>query len=259
MFQMKLAQYVILSLFISICIPSISFSQVNIEGLRSLDTMKLHAAVGISGMLQTGNVEQQQLGLNGNISFKIKRSEFIIIARGQYSWANENQFSNDALLHFRNAEKIFSFLFLESYLQYNFDRILLIDNRYVAGSGLRLKIFNKTNLNIFIGTSAMYEYEELALPISDAHPDETSYLRWSNYLSAGFIVNENVAFSTANYFQPRFSKLNDYRVLSDNSLLVKLTEYLQFSVTYHLRYDSIQPDELVDTDTRINIGVNLLI
>lgn len=235
------------------------FSQVNIEGLRSLDTLKLHASVGIDGLLQTGNVEQQQLGINGNISFKIDKSEFIIITRAQYSWANQNEFSNDALIHLRNSNKLIGALSWESFTQYNFNRILLINNRALLGSGLRLKVFNREKVKLFLGSSIMYEYEDMQLAADDTHPRQTHFFRWSNYIAGRFYIKDDISFVTTNYYQPKINQFNDLRFLSENSLQIGVSDHLQLLINYRMRYDSIEPDALKDTDTRTSIGIRYLI
>jgi len=59
------------------------------------------------------------------------------------------------------------------------------------------------------------------------------------------------------YYQPIFNKFSDFRILSENSLAVALTELLSLSLNCRIRHDSNPPDGIKETDTKTDFGITL--
>ncbi len=78
----------------------------------------------------------------------------------------------------------------------------------------------------------MFEYQESVdkLIIERNH-------RTSNYLSMT-LEFERFEIKNTTYYQPNMKEMQDYRILSQSDLLIKLTDNLKFKTGFNYRYDT---------------------
>ena len=82
----------------------------------------------------------------------------------------------------------------------------------------------------------MLEYE--------INTDKTQKLlqgRFSSYLSFSFRPIKTVEIVSTTYYQPLFSKLNDYRIATENSIHFRFHKILTFGIQFRLNFDSKPP------------------
>lgn len=239
---------------------STTFAQVNIEKYNNLNTsVKSIKKVTFNFSAKTGNTDIQELGIDARLNYKGENYYSIIVGQGSYGWKNGTQYSNNALLHFRYLHELHKFYYPEFFSQINYDKSRLLQLRTLVGAGLRFSIISDSISNLNYGASYMFEYEKLDLPKYSEHLNKTNDHRWNNYLSYSNIISSNSRVSFAVYYQPRFDKFNDFRILSENYIGVEISETLVLSLSFNLRYDSLPPDKIknLDTVTITGITVNL--
>lgn len=56
------------------------------------------------------------------------------------------------------------------------------------------------------------------------------------------------------YFQPQIGKWNDFRIISDNSLIVGLSSFVDLKTSFNLRYDAKPPETIKSIDTFTRFG-----
>lgn len=243
---------------IFICLTSLLFSQVNIEKYNRFD-----ASLGVRGSLsfyasaKTGNTDNQQFGVDGRINYSSEKYHMFLIGQGEYGWNKGDEYSNNALLHFRYLREVKKYFEPEFFTQINYNKSRLLLFRSLAGVGLRLSIISDTASNFDFGTAYMYEYEKLDLPETFLHADKTYNHRWSNYISFSSIITKISRLSMVIYVQPKINDFSDIRILSENHFGVALTDRLSLSINFSLRYDSIPPDGINDLDTNSRVGLTI--
>jgi len=233
----------------------ILFSQVNTEKYRHFgDSLGFSGIIKLDASIQTGNTDLQQLGSEVRLDYKNSSSIILLILNGDYGWNNGEQFSNEALAHLRFVQALNPNLKFEVFTQINYDKSLLLLFRALGGGGLRFKLFDDQTSVLWFGSAYMLEYERYSAPRRVIDKKKILANRWSNYISYNLSVQKDVSVSSVIYFQPRFDKWKDIRILTENSLLVNLSSNFTLSVDFDIRYDHYTPAGIKEIDTNSKVG-----
>jgi len=252
---MKIFQIIIIFLF---AVFYQITAQVNIEKYNNIQN-RFGYTGNISFYLsaKTGNTDIQQFGIDGRLNYSAKTFYTFVIAQGEYGWKKGEEFSNNALLHLRYIHNVSELINPEAFAQINYNKKRKLLFRSLFGGGIRVTLIKKSESNFVFGSSYMYEHENLDIPLSAAHPQNTNNHRWNNYLSYSNSFSKNARISIVIYAQPKFSDFNDTRILSENHLGVILTEKFSLSINFSLRYDSKPPDNIKNLDTNTKVGLTI--
>jgi hypothetical protein len=88
------------------------------------------------------------------------------------------------------------------------------------------------------------------------HDNRTTTLRNSTFATLRVNPGPSLVISSTTYVQPAIlDDVSDLRVLENLRVATALTERLQLTVTFDLRYDSDPPDGISALDTRLRTGV----
>lgn len=237
--------------------PPLTLSaQVNIEALRRDDPPPGHSGT-IRGDLtiRTGNVDFVQMGLEARL-YEVRESvTTLMVADGGLGFLRSSRFASSGLAHFRQTFAFRPYLSPEWYAQLNYDRSQLLRFRALVGGGARTSLSSGDWGDFGAGTALMFEHERLSLPDTASHPDRTTTLRWSNFLTLRVVPTETTVITSTTYAQPEFGDPSDIRVLESLSLATSVTETLSLTVSFNLRYDSVPPDGIAVLDTTLRTGV----
>ena len=232
-------------------------AQINIESLRRDD-----APPGLSGSLggdlniTTGNVDFVAINLNARLTRVTGPLTELLIGQGGLGFLGRNRFATSGLVHYRQTYRLTDWIGPEWYAQTDYDRSLLLDFRALVGGGARFDFAGGTWGRVGAGVSLMLEHERLELPETAVHPTSTTGIRNSTFLSLRVVPGEHLVVSSTTYIQPALDDLaGDLRVLENLRIATALTERLDLTVTFDLRYDSDAPDGLSALDTRTRMGV----
>ena len=231
-------------------------AQVNVEKYR-----QNQAQLGFSGSveldisLNTGNKDVQELGLDGFIDFKSENYLTFLIVRGDYGWQNGVSFSDEALGHLRYIYTSSDPLKLEIFTQFDYNKQRLLLNRYLGGMGLRFNIYETPGISVKFGSAYMIELEKYDLPANSVKDNKVTAHRWSNYLTGRIKLSDNTQIALVVYIQPKITRWKDFRVLTENSLIVNISGSFSLSVGFNLRYDSDLIPDIKDTDTKTKVGL----
>jgi hypothetical protein len=213
------------------------FTQVvNIENKRIYDD-----TAGWSGTLDGSFSAQQTKDFLFNLNFrtlaqyKTKKHFLLLINDFGYS-AGGVIYANRGMSHLRYAYRIANSAWKwETYVQTQYNQLLLQRSRTLVGSGLRWKFRDKNDAKFFVGSSFFYEYEEIR-----PYTEFNSTIRWSNYIS-WYINRPNYTFTAATYFQKSFDIQNDWRISGQYTFLYKLGKKIDLKMEFSNYYDSKPP------------------
>lgn len=232
-------------------------AQVNIESFRREDPPQ-----GLSGTLSgdlnvtTGNVDLIQINLGARLTYVQGLVQSLMVGQGGVGFLGRNRYASSGLLHFRRTHWFRNWVAPEWYVQADYDRSLKLDHRALAGGGMRLDFARGDWGRLGAGTSAMLEYERLDLPDDATHDDRTTTLRNSTFMTLRITPGSSLVVSSTTYVQPAFfAAASDVRVLENLRVATSLTERVQLTVTFDLRYDGSPPDGISALDTRLRTGV----
>ena len=239
-------------LFFSI---SIIFTQVNTEAMRNDNLNEgLFNKIGVD--LDYDNIDKNEI-LNLKLSYRLDyiKTEFStfmnINFENGYNKIDgiKNTIKNKGFCHARYTKNIIENYFIETFIQYEFNDFLNIEDRYLLGLGTRIKFNTKNNNPIFLGIGIMNEKEIYT------NDDDKNLIRSTNYLSNNTKINSKLTFSNIVYFQLDIADANDFRILYDGSINMETIEnlFLKFGINY--KYDNDPHENFSQSYTQLSTGI----
>ena len=139
---------------------------------------------------------------------------------------------------------------MEVFTQYEFNEFLLLNDRYLLGTGLRISFKNKGLENTNLGVGFMYEKETYNL----GSDHDKNLLRLTNYIKKNVTFNSNIDLINTAYFQVASDDFNDYRILYDGGLDFHVNESFAFTIDLNYRYDNDPQGNLSRSYIQISNG-----
>ena len=233
--------------------------QVNTEAMRSEDnsdsfTNQFNMMMGY----EKANTEVFELAAEYRLDYvKQENLHSFIVINLENGYEKENDLPKNIITkkgfaHLRITKDLFTNYQMEVFTQYEFNEFLLLNDRYLIGSGLRIGFQNNGLTNIYLGMGFMYEKETYNI---DAE-DEKILLRSTNYIKDNIILTSNIDWSNTAYFQIASADLNDYRILYDGGLDFHVNESFAFTIELKYRYDNDPQGNLGSSYIQISNGVS---
>jgi hypothetical protein len=232
-----------INLLILFLLPVLSVAQiVNIEERRitgTNDTTNWYGFVRFGANLVKVKDQVLQINATGQVQYKKDRGMILLLLDGKFLRAGNQDFNNAGFSHLRYNYKITDPLVFEAFAQAQYNKLLLIELRALAGSGLRFRLFkDESGKNrIYAGTAYLFEHNRFTEITA-----EENWHRWSNYLSFTFRPWENVKLINTTYYQPQIGDFKNYRFSSETRLDVPLGKKLSFSIDFTYSIDQSLPD-----------------
>lgn len=240
---------------ITAAINNLSFSQINTEKFRmDFDSVGLTGVVDIDITAITGNTDLQFINLGGRLNYNWGESYTFMVADGGFGWDDGERIFDQALLHVRHVHSISELIQAEAFAQIDFNKSRLLTERELIGGGLRLRVLKSENVKLRIAASYFYEIERYDVPENSIHGKNLFANRISTYFTFEYEIKEDIKLISITYFQPQIGKLDDFRILSDNSLIIKLSSFVDLKTSFNLRYDAKPPETIKGTDTFTKFG-----
>ncbi len=225
-------------LILSLVLSAHLFSQViNIEGKRFLrDTNGFTGKTDLSFSLNQNINQVMILGTNIHAQYKYNKHRILSISDLLFMKADQKDFVNAGYAHLRYNYKIAPpIVTWEAFIQAQYNLILLLDRRYLAGTGPRFRVYKTQQIRLYMAALYMYEYQ------SQARETIQSYNhRLSNYLTLTLDLNR-IDFTSTTFYQPKLDEWSDFRIANDTSLEFELSQRLNIKAGLNLLYDTRQP------------------
>ncbi len=231
-------------------------AQVNVEALRQEDPpLGYSGTFGGDLTLRTGNVELVQVDLNARLYIVRESVTRLMVGNGGLGLQGGSRFASSGLLHYRETYRYNDLISPEWYGQLNYDRPQLLDFRVVTGGGARTSFASGEWGEFGTGAALFLEHERLDLSDAAVHDNRTTAIRGSYFLTLRLVPNENLVITSTNYLQPVVGKWGDVRTLANFRVAASVTDELDLTVSFDLRYDSGPPDEISALDTSLRTGL----
>lgn len=228
-------------------------SGLNVERVRmNPEDDGVHGGFQIGVDFGAGNTNRLDLSTSASLAYRHGKHVAFLLGGSKYSTrtlASQGQglstlldpssrFVNKANVHLRYNYELRPWFAAEIFNQVERDEFLLLEGRVLLGLGPRFVPFNDGEFSLSFGTDWMLEYEALdRARIVSPLPAETLVHRWSSYLSLVY-ATERLRMSSTTYFQPRFDRFKDLRLLSEGTFELTLIEPVSVRLTLRLRWDS---------------------
>ena len=237
----KLSVFIFLSVLLA-ATPALAIVNVMDKGDQK-SQKGLTGEVNGSLSLRSGNKQWLNIDIGMNLTCLLYNHTFILKGSLEHQAGALNALEpqiSESFEHFRYRYEFFDDIFVETFVQHQFDQVKRIKLRFLHGIGFRY-IHNFEKVNITMGTTWMLEYEKEEEEFWDCAEGEACSQwvhRWSSYLTVDWEVVENVYVGTTNFIQPLFANLYDWRLLNDNYIEFRANEWLAMRSSFTLEYDS---------------------
>jgi hypothetical protein len=238
---------------------AMAHAQVNTETLRLGEPAEgLHADLKADLALKRGNTEFFQLGAAGRTFYQTGVHTPLLFARGEIGSENDERFSENGFVHARWTAMWQERVGTEVFGQLQYDAFIDLKFRALIGAGPRFMVVDEAWIELYLGTGYMLEHEVLSIPPGDPHPRRTLHHRSTSYASLKLALADALALTNVAYFQPRWDRPSDYRVLEELELQADVNDYVALISSMVFRYDSDPPSTVVRYDVSLKLGVRLM-
>ena len=233
-------------------------SQVNTESMRSAEKRDgFQNKFNLEFGYEKSNSEVFELAAKYRLDY-IKQNNFhsFIIINFNNGYEKEddatNIITNKGFIHFRTTRNLIKDYQVEVFTQYEFNEFLLLNDRYLIGSGLRIGLQEDEPINTYLGMGFMYEKETYNTDIMH----EKILIRSTNYIKNNLALTSNIDLSNTAYFQIATDDSNDYRILYDGGLEFYANDSFAFTISWNYRYDSDPHGDLGNGYVQISNGMS---
>ncbi|NLA24912.1 MAG: DUF481 domain-containing protein [Bacteroidales bacterium] len=226
---------------------------LNIEDERlQTDSVGWGGKMKLSLDYQKTDVDFYKSSIYAHTQYTNKKNLFLLLVDHNLSKGDGKEFANTTTQHFRYNRNLNSFLVGEVFVQGQFNKILNIRYRVLAGLGPRWEVYKSDKFKFYLGNIYMFENEVLTNGITEqAH-------RFSNYISFTLNLNEIVGLVHTSYYQPAIADFADFRIYSQSTLRVKITRRFSFSFDYKYYHDSKPPEGVINSTHNFLNGIDFI-
>ena len=234
-------------------------SQVNTEALRIAGkNIGFQNKFNLELGYEKANSEVLELAAKYRLDY-INQDDFhsfmIINFDNGYEQENDvpkNIITNKGFIHLRGTKNILKNYQMEVFMQYEFNEFILLNDRYLIGTGLRIGFQGSGLINTYLGMGFMYEEEAYNIEIEN----EKSLLRSTNYIKNQFFLSSNIELNNTAYFQIASDDFNDYRILYDGGLEFHANDFFSITTSLNYRYDNDPHANMGSSYIQISNGVS---
>ena len=225
---------------------------VNVESLRKkTDTTGFAGGVALNGSYLDNDKVIYSINFVPNIQYKWDKDLLLMVVDYKITKSDKVDFEDAAFLHFRYNHKLTDIFRWESFTQIQHNKIAKLDFRFLAGTGIRLKLIGKDVFRLYFGVIPMYEYEQ----INNAEQSINRNLRMSNYLSFTFKISDQTELYSTSYYQPVFAAIRDYRFYNEQKLRVNLVKNLFLNLATVYTWDNRPPEDAPGRTLQMQTGL----
>lgn len=214
---------------------------INIEEQRitgTNDSTRWYGQLRVGATLMKVQDQLLQLNTAAQVEFKQKRSLLLFLLDTKFLRAGGQDFNNAGFAHLRYNHRLTDPLSLEFFAQAQYNRLLFIERRSLAGMGLRYRLLKSADgqNRVYGGLAYLFEHNRF----TDA-TDDRQWHRLSSYLSFTFRPWEGVKLVSTTYFQPQLKDWANHRFATEWRLDMPLGKKLSFSTDFTYGIDKALP------------------
>lgn len=244
------------SLVVSFLLSQISLdalSQVNTEALMRGTMLGFGTRLGVNFGFNSGNSTFFRWQFDARSDYRTQGFYTFLTGNLERGTANNQIFLFRGFVHYRAILQRDTLFQPEFFAQREFNEFILLKDRILIGSGLRLNLLylqptdTVMAFKLTLGIGAMWEKERF----TELKP-ETKLLRSTNYIAFLWRILPRTSLQLIGYYQVEVRRISDYRLLLDGLLTISITDKLASTVIVIYRYDNepVQNVARFDLDLR---------
>lgn len=226
-----------------------AYAQVNIEKMR------------LGGQSSSFNMSLNFQSVDGNVGYVANAADFrwdhktagwdwFVMGNSASRVAEGETISSHGFVHWRASTPLSESKRFELFSQFESRPFSKLNRRELFGLGVRYAISLPGVFPFAVGIGIMTEHED--------HQDgEENTLRSTNYLSLSHSVGTGATVRATAYYQPSTADLNDYRLITDAELAIKVSQTVYWKSSMVMRFDSNPEPNVRKRDMEVRQGIGL--
>lgn len=249
-YNFKFTRLYILIVLAIVVSPAICFAQIlNVEKsrLKGDSANYFVGKIGLQFSLHNHDVDEKGtntfigLTFNTNTAYISKKNSYSLINYINYTALGEKEASHTGYAHFRinlSRQKPVS---TELFTQYQYDIGRGLEARWLAGTGLRIKLIEDENTTFIFGPGIMYEYENWQSPLENQKFRKAKLIKSTNYLSLRKKITTFIDFNSIAYYQTGYDKIMEgfrHRISGEINLSINVTNKLSLATSFNCTFEN---------------------
>ncbi|MBL7810280.1 MAG: DUF481 domain-containing protein [Saprospiraceae bacterium] len=214
---------------------------VNIEEQRITGTSDtVHWYGHLRGSSSFVKVKNQSFQFQSQVKVQYKSDPHMLLLLLNAAWlrAGGTDISRQAFAHLRYNYKLSETWTWEAFSQIQNSPVQLLQQRVLAGTGVRWRALKSKNgrQRIYLGAAWLWEEN-----LFSGDAPSNSWHRSSNYISSTFRAGKHAALIQTTYWQPVIGYIRNYRLSSEWVLKVDLNKHLALTIEFDYSVDQNLP------------------
>jgi hypothetical protein len=174
------------------------------------------------------------------IQHKKDKNTHLILGDMNVVRSNTSDLINFGYIHYRFSHLIQKNpdIHIEGFTQSQYNTVQKIKLRSLIGGGLKIKVLGSDTINLNLGWTFFYEYEEVTTP------EYSNVIRNSNFVSFNWKIHRSWDLKTILYYQPNIADFRDYRLSNETSISHRFNEHFSIIGNLSFLFDSKPPIEV---------------
>ncbi len=220
---------------------ALSAQVVNIEEQRitgTNDSVRWYGYLRGSASLVQVKQQSLQLQLQSKVQYKNDPHLTLLLLNLNLLRAGNQDFARQAFAHLRYNYKCTERLTAEAYAQLQTSPLQSLEQRRLAGAGLRWRLLKSADgrQRIYLGAASLWEHNFFSGPVR-----QESWHRSSNYISWTFRLGQQATLISTSYWQPVWGLVKNYRFSTEWLFKFDLTKKLALTIDIAYSLDKNLP------------------
>lgn len=217
--------------------PSIHAQLLNVESVRTnADTTGWYGELEFDLSLNHYNEDVFEFTNESNLSYFSEDHAYMLLNKLKFVNLDGNSLISSGYVHLRSTFSRKEKLSPELFLQYQYNNNLGLNNRALAGAGIKYRFYRSNNWQASISTALMAEYEEWQL--NDQASIENEFLKSTSNISLRGKLSETARFRLIGYYQARPDRFFKARSILESGLQMDLSKRVAVSINFVASYDA---------------------
>ncbi len=262
---MQIPRLKILLFFGCFVFPLLLAAQVNTEKFRKYSDKKgllfnAHLGLGYSD----GNTQYTSVDGNLRLDYNATKNNYFIVTNYEFKETKTSKVENKGFVHLRGIHPFSEVFAIEGFLQQEYNEFILLEDRKLAGAGLRTTLLNidsekdtVSHFSIHLGTGAMYEREVYKVGEVEKVEVIKHPYRVTTYLTLDWTVSDRVSCWAVGYYQPNMESIHDFRSIFESGIEIWIIGKLYLNVNVSYRYNNEPVGDVKGYDFVLKNGFRL--
>jgi len=236
---------------------SSAYAIVNVEdAIVGRAAEGVHAKADLLANGANGNTEKSMI--KADVLSFFQHDQYAGFLQLQYAYGKSRGAvdTDRAFAHLRHRTTINPVWGVEMFAQIGRDPFARLAQRTLLGGGMRATLLESDKKSaVYLGIGAFHEHEVLNSKLGTSDSLNTNLWRANSYFVVKNQLNEQLRVYSTTYFQPAISDAQDYRVLEQASMLVKLVGNLDLKLSLDITFDARPPQNVQKRDVLYSTGL----